>query len=38
MKPRRKPVALRKPDRFPAENVLTGLSGPRLLALGSDFE
>lgn len=38
MKPRRKPVALRKPDRFPTENVLTGLSGPRLLALGSEFE
>jgi uncharacterized protein YjbI with pentapeptide repeats len=38
MKPRRKPAALRKPDYFPAENVLTGLSGPRLLALGRELE
>jgi uncharacterized protein YjbI with pentapeptide repeats len=38
MKPRRKPSALRKPDYFPAENVLTGLNAPRLLALGPDFE
>jgi uncharacterized protein YjbI with pentapeptide repeats len=38
MKPRRKPSALRKPAYFPAENVLTGLSAARLLALGSDFE
>lgn len=38
MKPRRKPVALRKPDYFPAEQVLTGLTAPRLLALGREFE
>ncbi len=38
MKPRRKPTALRKPDYFPAENVLTGLDGPRLLALGRELE
>jgi uncharacterized protein YjbI with pentapeptide repeats len=38
MKPRRKPTALRKPDSFPAENVLTGYDAPRLLALGHDFE
>jgi len=38
MKPRRKPAPLRKPDYFPAENILTGLSTPRLLALGPDFE
>ena len=38
MKPRRKPSALRKPDSFPAEQVLTGLDGSRLLALGPDFE
>jgi len=38
MKPRRKPAALRKPDSFPAENVLTNYSGPRLLALGREFE
>lgn len=38
MKPRRKLTALRKPDYFPAENVLTGLNAPQLLALGPDFE
>lgn len=38
MKPRRKPTALRKPDYFPAENVLTGLDATRLLALSPDFE
>jgi uncharacterized protein YjbI with pentapeptide repeats len=38
MKPRRKPATLRKPDYFPAANVLTGLSAPRLLALGHEFE
>jgi len=38
MKPRRKPAALRKPDYFPAANVLTGLQAPQLLALGHDFE
>jgi uncharacterized protein YjbI with pentapeptide repeats len=38
MKPRRKPAARRKPDYFPADNVLTGLNVPRLLALGTDFE
>ncbi len=38
MKPRRKPLALRKPDYFPAEQVLTGLTAPRLLALGREFE
>ncbi len=38
MKPRRKPVVLRKPDYFPAEQVLTGLDAPRLLALGREFE
>jgi uncharacterized protein YjbI with pentapeptide repeats len=38
VKPRRKPVALRKPDFFPADQVLTGLSAPRLLALGHEFE
>jgi uncharacterized protein YjbI with pentapeptide repeats len=38
MKPRRKPTALRKPASFPAENVLTNYSGPRVLALGSEFE
>jgi uncharacterized protein YjbI with pentapeptide repeats len=38
MKPRRKLPALRKPDYFPAENVLTGYDAPRLLALGRDFE
>jgi len=38
MKPRRKPAALRPPDYFPAENVLTGLDAPRLLALGREFE
>lgn len=38
MKPRRKPAALRKPDYFPADNVLTGLDAPRLLALGTEFE
>ncbi|QKG55332.1 pentapeptide repeat-containing protein [Hymenobacter sp. BRD128] len=38
MKPRRKPAALRKPDSFSAENVLTGLNAPRLLALGREFE
>jgi uncharacterized protein YjbI with pentapeptide repeats len=38
MKPRRKPAALRKPDYFPTENVLTGYNAPRLLALGREFE
>ena len=38
MKPRRKPTTLRKPDYFPAANVLTGLDAPHLLALGADFE
>jgi uncharacterized protein YjbI with pentapeptide repeats len=38
MKPRRKPAALRKPDYFPTENVLASISGPRLLALGHEFE
>lgn len=38
MKPRRKPAALRKPDYFPADQVLAGLDAPRLLALGRDFE
>jgi uncharacterized protein YjbI with pentapeptide repeats len=38
MKPRRKPAALRKPDSFSAENVLTTYSGARLLALGREFE
>jgi uncharacterized protein YjbI with pentapeptide repeats len=38
MKPRRKPVALRKPDSFPADQVLTGLDAPRLLALGRELE
>jgi uncharacterized protein YjbI with pentapeptide repeats len=38
MKPRRKPAALSKPDYFPTGQVLTGLTTPRLLALGSDFE
>ncbi|MVN78027.1 pentapeptide repeat-containing protein [Hymenobacter sp. HMF4947] len=38
MKPRRKLATLRKPDYFPAENVLTGLDAPRLLALGREFE
>ncbi|GAA4493960.1 hypothetical protein GCM10023172_03250 [Hymenobacter ginsengisoli] len=38
MKPRRKPTALRKPDYFPAENVLAGLRAPQLLALGREFE
>jgi len=38
MKPRRKPIALRKPDYFPADQVLTGLDAPRLLALGREFE
>jgi len=38
MKPRRKPAALRKPDYFPADQVLTGLDAPRLLALGREFE
>ncbi len=38
MKPRRKSAALRKPDTFPAEQVLTGLTAPRLLALGREFE
>ena len=38
MKPRRKPAALRKPDYFPAEQVLTGYDAARLLALGPDFE
>jgi uncharacterized protein YjbI with pentapeptide repeats len=38
MKPRRKPTALRKPDHFPADQVLTGLDATRLLALGHEFE
>jgi len=38
MKPRRKPTVLRKPDYFPNDHVLTGLSASRLLALGPDFE
>ena len=38
MKPRRKPIVLRKPDYFPTDHVLTGLSASRLLALGPDFE
>ena len=38
MKPRRKPLALRKPDYFPDEQVLTGLTTPRLLALSNEFE
>ena len=38
MKPRRKTVALCKPDYFPTENVLTGYDAPRLLALGREFE
>ncbi|TVT37333.1 pentapeptide repeat-containing protein [Hymenobacter setariae] len=38
MKPRRKPTALRKPDSFPADQVLTGLDARRLLALGREFE
>ena len=38
MKRRRKPAALRKPDSFPAEQVLTGLNATHLLALGRDFE
>jgi uncharacterized protein YjbI with pentapeptide repeats len=38
MKARRKPTTLRKPDHFPADQVLTGLNAPRLLALGREFE
>lgn len=38
MKSRRKPAALRKPDYFPVENVLTGYDAPRLRALGGEFE
>ena len=38
MKPRRKPAVLRKPDYFPADQVLTGLDAARLRALGPDFE
>jgi uncharacterized protein YjbI with pentapeptide repeats len=41
MKPRRKAAAgttPRKPDYFPAENVLTGYDAPQLLALGREFE
>lgn len=38
MKPRRKPAALRKPDHFPADQVLTGLDARRLRALGNEFE
>lgn len=38
MKARRKPAALRKPDHFPADQVLTGLNANRLLALGREFE
>lgn len=38
MPPRRKPTALRKPDYFPAGQVLTGYDAPRLLALGREFE
>ncbi|WP_151087489.1 pentapeptide repeat-containing protein [Hymenobacter baengnokdamensis] len=38
MKSRRKVATLRKPANFPAENVLTGLTIPGLLALGRDVE
>jgi uncharacterized protein YjbI with pentapeptide repeats len=38
MKPRRKPAALRKPDSFPTDQVLTGLDATHLLALGREFE
>lgn len=38
MKARRKPAVLRKPDYFPADQVLTGLPAHRLLALGREFE
>ncbi|MDO7873482.1 pentapeptide repeat-containing protein [Hymenobacter sp. ASUV-10] len=38
MKPRRKPTAARKPDRFPDENIVTGWTINQLLAHGDEFE
>ncbi len=38
MKPRAKPVVLRKPTRFPADRDLTGVDVARQLSLGQEFE
>jgi uncharacterized protein YjbI with pentapeptide repeats len=39
MKPRRKPAAApRKPERFPADHLITGFDGPQLRALGRELE
>lgn len=38
MKSRRPPTPLRKPNYFPADQVLSGLDAARLLALGREFE